>query len=134
MENRARMSTTAPPIPAAIASGNATAPAASRKIPYCGENNDSVVPEVGAPIPIPLRGCRSHQLGVAPEASAASARVERDRENPLAVWTDLPYLSNEQTGLTRCEFRVLECGASPRDADVLWASRSIDRSFEAAMG
>lgn len=135
MENRARKATTTPPTPAAIASGNATAPAASRKPPYSRESNDSsIVPEVGAPLAMPLGGRRSHLLGVAPEASVASAIVGRDSENPLTVWTDLPYLCNGETGLTRCEFRVLESGASPRGADLLWASRSVDRSFEAAMG
>lgn len=133
VENRARKATTDPPTPAAIASGNTTAPAASQKIPDSGEN-DIVAPEVDTSLPMPPGDPRSHQLGVAPEASAASGKVGCGSEHPVTVWTDLPYLWNGETGLTRSEFRVLESGASPQGADVLWASRSIDRKFEAAMG
>lgn len=134
VENRVRKATTDPPTPAAIASGNTTAPAASQKIPDSGENNDIVAPEVDASLPMPPGDLRSHQLGVAPKASAGSAKVGWGSEHPLTVWTDLPYLWNGEMGLTRPEFRVLESGASPQGADVLWASRSIDRNFEAAMG
>ena len=122
-----------PPAPAPMASGN-TAPAASREIPDSGENNDTLGAGVDTPLPGPPGGFHSPQVGVAPSASGASARVGRDNENPLTVWTDLPYLCDSVTGLTRPEFRVLESGASPRGADVLWASRSIDQNFEAAMG
>ncbi|CAN0108937.1 unnamed protein product, partial [Scytosiphon promiscuus] len=62
---------------------------------------------------------------------------QRKGLQPLSVWTDLPHLYDGETGLTRPEFLVLDCGvggASPRDADVVWASGSIDRKFEAAMG
>ncbi|CAN0409877.1 unnamed protein product, partial [Hapterophycus canaliculatus] len=72
-----------------------------------------------------------------PSPSAGGGFDQREGLPPLSVWTDLPHLSDGDTGLTRPEFRVLDCnigGASPRDADVIWASGSIDQKFEAAMG
>lgn len=52
----------------------------------------------------------------------------------MTVWTDFSHLFDENTGLTRPEFRILDHGASPRGAEVVWASTSINRNFEAAMG
>ena len=72
-----------------------------------------------------------------PVVSGARAHGGRQEGSPLLVWTDLPHLSDGETGLTRPEFIVLDCGvgaSSPRDADVVWASSSIDGKFEAAMG
>ncbi|CAM9281425.1 unnamed protein product [Pylaiella littoralis] len=69
--------------------------------------------------------------------SSSSSSSSSGSRAPLSIWTDLPHLSDERTGLTRPEFRVLDCrvgAASPRDADVVWASSSINPEFEAAMG
>ncbi|CAN0516226.1 unnamed protein product, partial [Ectocarpus sp. 8 AP-2014] len=93
---------------------------------------------VQAPVPPPPP---SSGVGAAELSPAAGSRGDgRGGVPPLSVWTDLPYLWDGETGLTRPEFRVLDCGlaaaaaASPRDADIVWASSSIDPKFQAAMG
>lgn len=109
----------------------------------------------GRSTPIPVDGAAPHVLadnaqqqqpprvgGASRSPAVSGARADGDggdrREgSPLSVWTDLPHLSDGETGLTRPEFVVLDCGvgaSSPRDADVVWASSSIDGKFEAAMG
>ncbi|CAM9649338.1 unnamed protein product, partial [Ectocarpus fasciculatus] len=126
-EYRARLAATA--TAAAVAAGIVT-PAAP------------VAKQASPPSPLPSSG-----VGAVALSSAGGGRGEgRGGLPPLSVWTDLPYLSDGETGLTRPEFRVLDCGlaaaaaaaaavvASPRDADVVWSSSSIDPKFEAEMG
>lgn len=64
------------------------------------------------------------------------AQRRLDRE-PLTVWTDLPYLSDAETGLTRAEFRVSESGCegslTPEKADVVWASVSVNKILKRGM-
>lgn len=92
-----------------------------------------------APLPPPAP---SSGVGVGALSPPAGSRGDgRGGVPPLSVWTDLPYLSDGETGLTRPEFRVLDCGlaaaaaaASPRDGDIVWSSSSIDPKFQAAMG
>lgn len=63
------------------------------------------------------------------------AQRQPDRE-PLTVWTDLPYLSDAETGLTRADFcvsRERDGSTTPEEADVVWASVSVNRVLEEGM-
>ena len=138
-------------VAASIASGTSVPagapppqPPGSHEVSNAVDDGSTPIPADGAAPPV-LAGSSTQQTSCGAGASlspiASGARAgSRDggrRGSPLSVWTDLPYLSDAKTGLTRSEFVVLDCGvgaSSPRDADVVWASSSIDPKFEAAMG
>lgn len=54
--------------------------------------------------------------------------ISRGNENPLRVYTDLPYV---QEFLTRPEFSITN---DPKEADIIWTSMQVDEETKKAVG